>query len=100
MTTVDPIYLLADAINALVETMKACASRWRKPCKRRGNRSGKCRGKMVVMNNTSQNQDTQEETCTVKGCDRVASRAPDDHGDLCGAHRDAEFALGREPHPH
>ena len=35
------IYLLADAANVSIEAMKACASRWRKPCKRRGNRSGK-----------------------------------------------------------
>ena len=39
------------------------------------------------------------ETCSIRGCDRLASGAPDTDGDLCGVHRDAEFALGRAPNP-
>ena len=37
------------------------------------------------------------ESCTIRGCDRLRSGAPDHDGDLCGDHRDAEVALGRGP---
>lgn len=37
--------------------------------------------------------------CSISGCDRLASMAQDSNGDLCGDHRDAESALGRESAP-
>lgn len=36
-------------------------------------------------------------TCLIRGCSRDASGAHDSNGDLCGEHRTAENALGREP---
>lgn len=36
-------------------------------------------------------------TCSIRGCSRDASGAHDSNGDLCGEHRTAENALGREP---
>lgn len=38
-------------------------------------------------------------TCAVNGCERDASGHVDSNGDLCGDHRTAEHALGREAVP-